>query len=287
MGRTAEESCDDILAVLQGDLTDDVALLVCDYAGPVEGRAAAAITLPSDLSAIGDGRAFVTATLERWGLGRLGDTVSLLASELVTNALVHTDGPATLELRRDGGMVRLRVTDADTRPPQLRERDRTRPRVRRRSRDGPRAGAFLRVGRRAVRLGQDRLGGRGPHALSGRHRNLSSGSCRPTAVRAAITSMVDVRLVAAVSPRAPRRTPGRPMLRPGRGRSRRSRCRVPRCAALRSRRERRSVARAHLAPSVSGGGAPWLPHGGTASHRREPALPGSPLLLAQRAGHRG
>jgi serine phosphatase RsbU (regulator of sigma subunit)/anti-sigma regulatory factor (Ser/Thr protein kinase) len=120
-GRTAEESCDDILAVLQGDPTDDVALLVCDYAGPVEGRAAAAVTLPSDLSAIGDARAFVTATLERWGLSRLCDTVSLLASELVTNALVHTDGPATLELRRDGGMVRLRVTDADTRPPQLRE----------------------------------------------------------------------------------------------------------------------------------------------------------------------
>ena len=123
-GRTAEESCDDILAVLQGDLTDDVALLVCDYAGPVEGRAAAAITLPSDLSAIGDARTFVTATLGRWGLSRLCDTVSLLASELVTNALVHTEGPATLELRRDGGMVRLRVTDADTRPPQLREHDR-------------------------------------------------------------------------------------------------------------------------------------------------------------------
>jgi serine phosphatase RsbU (regulator of sigma subunit)/anti-sigma regulatory factor (Ser/Thr protein kinase) len=120
-GRTAEESCDDILALLQRDLTDDVALLVCDYAGPVEGRAAAAVTLPSDLSAIGDARAFVTATLERWGLSPLCDTVRLLASELVTNALVHTDGPATLELRRDGGTLRLRVTDADTRPPMLRE----------------------------------------------------------------------------------------------------------------------------------------------------------------------
>ena len=47
------------------------------------------------------------------------DTVALLTSELVTNALVHTDGPATLELRRDGGTVRLRVTDADTRPPRV------------------------------------------------------------------------------------------------------------------------------------------------------------------------
>jgi serine phosphatase RsbU (regulator of sigma subunit)/anti-sigma regulatory factor (Ser/Thr protein kinase) len=120
-GRTAEESCDDILGELQRDLTDDVALLVCDYAGPVEGRSAATVTLPSELSAIGDARAFVTGTLERWGLGRLCDTVSLLASELVTNALIHTDGPATVELRRDGGTVRLRVTDADTRPPRVRE----------------------------------------------------------------------------------------------------------------------------------------------------------------------
>ena len=118
-GRTAEEGCDDILAVLQADLSDDVALLVCDYAGPVEGRAAVTITLPSDLSAIGDARAFVTATLECWSLVRLRDTVALLTSELVTNALVHTDGPVTLELRRDGGTVRLRVTDADTRPPRV------------------------------------------------------------------------------------------------------------------------------------------------------------------------
>jgi serine phosphatase RsbU (regulator of sigma subunit)/anti-sigma regulatory factor (Ser/Thr protein kinase) len=120
-GRDAEQGCDDILAVLGHDLTDDVALLVCDYAGPVEGRAAATVTLPADLAAIGNARAFATATLDRWGLSRLSDTVRLLASELVTNALIHTDGPATLELRRDGGTVRLRVTDADTRPPQLRE----------------------------------------------------------------------------------------------------------------------------------------------------------------------
>ena len=116
-----EQACDDLLAVLGHGLTDDVALLVCDYAGPAEGRAAAAITLPADLRAIGDARAFAVATLARWGLGPLTDTVTLLASEMVTNAMVHTEGPATLELRRDGDTVRLRVSDADTRPPQLRE----------------------------------------------------------------------------------------------------------------------------------------------------------------------
>ena len=199
-GRTAEEGCDDILAVLQADLSDDVALLVCDYAGPVEGRAAVTITLPSDLSAIGDARAFVTATLECWGLVRLRDTVALLTSELVTNALVHTDGPVTLELRRDGGTVRLRVTDADTRPPRV--HDGAGPDL---EADGGRgmilvAGAVLRVGHRAVRLGQDRLGGRGPRDLSGPAESLSSS-----------------RVPTAVSPGAPRRRPGRPRLPPGRG----------------------------------------------------------------------
>ena len=120
-GRSAEQACDDLLAALGHDLTDDVALLVCDYAGPAEGRAAAAITLPADLRAIGDARTFAVATLARWGLDPLADTVTLLASEMVTNAMVHTEGPATLELRRDGDTVRLRVSDADTRPPQLRE----------------------------------------------------------------------------------------------------------------------------------------------------------------------
>ena len=120
-GRSADQACDDILAALSHGLTDDVALLVCDYAGPAEGRAAAVMTLPADLRAIGDARAFAVATLARWGLGPLTDTVTLLASEMVTNAMVHTEGPATLELRRDGDTVRLRVSDADTRPPQLRE----------------------------------------------------------------------------------------------------------------------------------------------------------------------
>jgi serine phosphatase RsbU (regulator of sigma subunit)/anti-sigma regulatory factor (Ser/Thr protein kinase) len=120
-GHSAEQACDDLLAALSQGLTDDVALLVCDYAGPAEGRAAAAITLPADLRAIGDARAFAAVTLARWGLGLLTDTVTLLASEMVTNAMVHTEGPATLELRRDGDTVRLRVSDADTRPPQLRE----------------------------------------------------------------------------------------------------------------------------------------------------------------------
>jgi len=120
-GRSAGQACDDLLAALGDGLTDDVALLVCDYAGPAEGRAAAAITLPADLRAIGDARDFALATLTRWGLGPLSDTITLLASEMVTNAMVHTEGPATLELRRDGNTVRLRVSDADTRPPQLRE----------------------------------------------------------------------------------------------------------------------------------------------------------------------
>lgn len=56
------------------------------------------------------------------------DTLVLLVSELVTNAVVHTGRPALLRLalpRPDGdaGAVRLEVVDASSRPPRQRQAD--------------------------------------------------------------------------------------------------------------------------------------------------------------------
>jgi len=53
----------------------------------------------------------------------LEETVTLLVSEMVTNALVHTDGCAELELRRDDSKVEILVTDAHSRVPRPREVD--------------------------------------------------------------------------------------------------------------------------------------------------------------------
>ncbi len=56
---------------------------------------------------------------ERLGRGPT-DEAELLASELVTNALVHTDrGPIRMAIEVDGGVVRVEVRDADPRPPEL------------------------------------------------------------------------------------------------------------------------------------------------------------------------
>jgi anti-sigma regulatory factor (Ser/Thr protein kinase) len=54
--------------------------------------------------------------LAAWGLGHLHDTAVLLASELVGNAVRHTqDGGLGLELRLEaaGGWFRIEVTDRD------------------------------------------------------------------------------------------------------------------------------------------------------------------------------
>ncbi|MCD0481496.1 SpoIIE family protein phosphatase [Streptacidiphilus sp. ASG 303] len=51
---------------------------------------------PADLVAVGRVRRQLRAALHRWGVGDLADTAELLVSELVTNALVHTDHGAVL-----------------------------------------------------------------------------------------------------------------------------------------------------------------------------------------------
>lgn len=55
--------------------------------------------------------------LAKRGLSPLEDTVTLLVSEMVTNALLHTNGIATLELRHLEGRVRIMVGDAHATEP--------------------------------------------------------------------------------------------------------------------------------------------------------------------------
>lgn len=73
---------------------------------------------PADLLAIGSVRHRLRAALSLWGVPELADTAELLASELVTNALVHTergavfDAVLTPELR-----LRIEVQDGTSRLP--------------------------------------------------------------------------------------------------------------------------------------------------------------------------
>lgn len=52
------------------------------------------------------------------GLIHLADTAELLATELVSNAVRHTEGPAALRVRWSAGVLRIGVWDADPSPPE-------------------------------------------------------------------------------------------------------------------------------------------------------------------------
>lgn len=68
----------------------------------------AATSIPATLRAAGQARHFVADALQAWGLAALSETTVLIASELVTNALVH--GLAG-EALADGQEVTVRVID--------------------------------------------------------------------------------------------------------------------------------------------------------------------------------
>ena len=62
-------------------------------------------------------RDFIAAQVAEPGLGDLRDTAVLLVSEVVTNALRHTDGRIELVVRRLPGRLRVEVADEEARPP--------------------------------------------------------------------------------------------------------------------------------------------------------------------------
>ncbi len=68
----------------------------------------------ADLPAVGAVRRRLRAALDHWGLpAELSDTAELLASELVTNALVHTGRGAVFDAVLTGGSrLRVEVQDA-------------------------------------------------------------------------------------------------------------------------------------------------------------------------------
>jgi PAS domain-containing protein len=62
-------------------------------------------------------RRFTARTLRAWGLTEDTDTAKLIVSELVTNALVHTEGHVRLDLTLLGGRLRITVSDSSPRTP--------------------------------------------------------------------------------------------------------------------------------------------------------------------------
>lgn len=77
----------------------------------------AELALPPVAASAARARAFVRETLDAWGLDGYDD-VLLLASELVTNALLHARTPMVVRLAdEDDGVVLLSVSDGNVAPP--------------------------------------------------------------------------------------------------------------------------------------------------------------------------
>lgn len=111
-GRMADELLGDA-----GRREDDVALLLLRYDGmkvrPV--RAGYAVWRLPD--AVMHARRFTGRTLRNWQMSEAADAVLLIVSELVTNALVHTQGAVRVEFTLAAGRIRVTVSDSSPRAP--------------------------------------------------------------------------------------------------------------------------------------------------------------------------
>ncbi|MEV4945148.1 SpoIIE family protein phosphatase [Streptomyces sp. NPDC053755] len=121
--RPLEDVCDHVLTTLDTSHgEDDIALLMARIQGlPTE--AVGDWRLPREPRSVGRARELARAQLTAWDLDALVDTVELLVSELVTNALRYGEGEIRLRLLRDRTLV-CEVWDAGlVQPRRRRARD--------------------------------------------------------------------------------------------------------------------------------------------------------------------
>ncbi|MEU7057138.1 SpoIIE family protein phosphatase [Streptomyces sp. NPDC046197] len=97
--------------------SDDIALLLMRYDGMDVCPLRETWTVWRVPEAARHARRFTRRTLRAWGATEQMDTVLLVVSELVTNALVHTDGQVRLGLTLVGHRLRIAVTDTSPRTP--------------------------------------------------------------------------------------------------------------------------------------------------------------------------
>ncbi|MEQ6027901.1 SpoIIE family protein phosphatase [Streptomyces salinarius] len=127
-GEDLEQLADHVVAEVIGTTAaaasrqrrDDAVLLLARFepaVGKEAPRTAALHVQRRDLQGVRTARAFVTEQLRAWDLATLADTLQLLVSELVTNALVHAGSDVDVRLRAFADHVRLEVRDSESDPP--------------------------------------------------------------------------------------------------------------------------------------------------------------------------
>ncbi|MFV0132449.1 SpoIIE family protein phosphatase [Streptomyces sp. HMX87] len=122
------ELADRLIAVAEerrGD--DDAALLLLRRREPDAPRTAGRLqqhVAPGDPEALTEARHMIRAAVRAWGAEDQADSVELVADELVTNALMHTEGSAVVTLRMLGGTdrrLRVEAEDSSSALPRRRE----------------------------------------------------------------------------------------------------------------------------------------------------------------------
>jgi serine phosphatase RsbU (regulator of sigma subunit)/anti-sigma regulatory factor (Ser/Thr protein kinase) len=141
-----EALCDEVLDMLgPGDRDDDIALLAARFDGIAPSDVAYWFLEPED-AAPSRARRLARHALARWGMEDMTDSVELLVSEVVTNAVRYASRPVTLRLLRTD-VLRCEVGDDVPQLPRLRQARHT---------DEGGRGLFL-VNRLARRWGATRL----------------------------------------------------------------------------------------------------------------------------------
>jgi hypothetical protein len=79
------------------------------------------LTLPPTAQSAREGRRFIVRALTDWRCEALIDAAALLASEVITNALMHARTPFTVAIwRTDVGLVQIEVSDGSPLVPRRR-----------------------------------------------------------------------------------------------------------------------------------------------------------------------
>ncbi|MFE9676202.1 SpoIIE family protein phosphatase [Streptomyces sp. NPDC006259] len=115
-----EALCDEVLDMLgPGDRDDDIALLAARFDGIAPSDVAYWFLEPED-AAPGRARRLARRALARWGMEEMTDSVELLVSEVVTNAVRYATRPVSLRLLRTD-VLRCEVGDDVPQLPRLRQ----------------------------------------------------------------------------------------------------------------------------------------------------------------------
>jgi serine phosphatase RsbU (regulator of sigma subunit)/anti-sigma regulatory factor (Ser/Thr protein kinase) len=122
----AHDACDSVLRTMLGssedEYDDDVAILILHATGHTAGREPLRLVLPARIAAPREARDAVRTALHGWGVDEdTTQTVMLVVSELVTNAVLHTGSSAVLRVRPSSTTVHVEVYDDDARPPRARD----------------------------------------------------------------------------------------------------------------------------------------------------------------------